>query len=369
TVRGMNPFLLHLLRKVTVPHWRDHWVRTLLTVIGVALGVATIVAVADISSSVMASFRNMVDAVAGASALEVSSPGGPIDEKLVAVAAGVPGVREAAGLVEAFVGLTDRPKETLYVLGMDFLQSSIWRDQLPRKQIDIPDELVFLAQPDSVVLGRAFADRLGVGLDGDVRLAAPALRVRGLLGDVPPARLFDGAIALMDLPAAQRLLGRDGRVDRIALALAPGASLADVRARVAAALGPGIEVAPPEARGAQVDKLLFTLRSMLLAAGSLATIVGAFIVYHAVVLSVQQRRRQFALLNAVGIERSSLVRLCLVETAALAVLGVLSGIVAGRLLGALAAGAVGNAASEIWLRVHVGQQVHSLRRVPAGPPP
>ena len=101
----MNPFLLHLLRKVTVPHWRDHWVRTLLTVIGVALGVATIVAVADISSSVLASFRNMVDAVAGASALEVSGPGGQVDEKLVAVVAGVPGVREAAGLVEAFVGL------------------------------------------------------------------------------------------------------------------------------------------------------------------------------------------------------------------------------------------------------------------------
>jgi putative ABC transport system permease protein len=366
----MNPFLLHLLRKVTVPHWRDHWVRTLLTVIGVALGVATIVAVADISSSVLASFRNMVDAVAGASALEVSSPGGPVDDKLVTVAAAVPGVREAAGLVEAFVGLADRPKETLYVLGMDFLQSSVWREQLPREQIDIPDELVFLSQPDSVVLGRAFAARLGVGLDGEIRVAGPrgatAMRVRGLLGDVPPARLFDGAIALMDLPAAQRLLGRDGRVDRIALALAPGASLADVRTRVAAALGPGVEVAPPEARGAQVDKLLFTLRSMLLAAGSLATIVGAFIVYHAVVLSVQQRRRQFALLNAVGIERSSLVRLCLVETAGLAVLGVLSGIVAGRLLGALASGAVGNAASEIWLRVHVGQQVHSLRGVLAG---
>src|SRR5262249_61951445 len=109
--------------------------------------------------------------------------------------------------------------------------------------------------------------------------------------------------------------------------LEPGAAVDDVRARLAAALGPGIEVAPPDARGAQVDKLLFTLRSMLLAAGSLASIVGAFIVYHAVVLSGQQRRRQFALLNALGIERSTLVRPCLVETAGLAVLGVVGGAV------------------------------------------
>jgi putative ABC transport system permease protein len=366
----MSSFLFQLLRKVTVPHWTTHWVRTLLTVIGVALGVGTIVAVSDISSSVLVSFRDMVDTVAGESALEITSPAAQVDEGLVAVAGGVPGVREAAGLVEAFVGLADRPSDTLYVLGMDFLGSSVWRAQLPRDQIDIPDELLFVSRPDSVMLGRAFAARIGVGFDGEVRLAAPrggvGLRVRGLLGDVPPARLFDGAIAVMDLPAAQHLLGREGGVDRIAIALEPDAAVDDVRARLAAALGPGIEVAPPEARGAQVDTLLFTLRSMLLAAGSLASIVGAFIVYHAVVLSVQQRRRQFALLNAVGIERSTLVRLCLVETTGLALLGVLGGAVAGRLLGALASGLVGSAASEIWLRVHVGRQAHSLRGLLAG---
>src|SRR5262249_33593057 len=91
----MTPVLPPLLRKVTVPHWTRHWVRTLLTVIGVALGVGTIVAVSDISSSVLVSFRDMVDTVAGASALEISSPAGQVDEGLVAVAAKVPGVREA----------------------------------------------------------------------------------------------------------------------------------------------------------------------------------------------------------------------------------------------------------------------------------
>ena len=41
--------LAHLLRVVSLPHWRSHRVRSALTVVGVALGVATVVGVADVS--------------------------------------------------------------------------------------------------------------------------------------------------------------------------------------------------------------------------------------------------------------------------------------------------------------------------------
>ncbi len=360
--------LLHLLRVVSLPHWKEHWVRTVLTVVGVALGVATIVAVADINRSVSAAFERMVATIAGSSALEVSGDGGDVDETLVATVASTPGVKAAAGMVEAFVGLPDRPDESLYLLGMDVLGSPVWEAQLPREAIDIPDELLFLSQPDSMLLGRSFAQRLGLG-DGDpLRVVAPGgvrtLRVRGLLGDVPPARLFDGAIAVMDLPAAQRLLGRDGRLDRIAIEVLPDVPLEPLRQRLAEALGPGVQIAAPEARGAQLDKLLVSLRSMLIAAASFALIVGGLIVYQTVMVSVQQRRRQFALLDAVGIERSALTRLCLGEIAGLAALGVSIGVMAGWALAALASGIVGVATSEIWFPVQVAHATHSAAGIP-----
>src|SRR5262245_9833195 len=355
--------LWHLLRVVSRPHWVEHWVRTILTVVGVALGVATIVAVADINRSVSASFERAVETVAGPSALEVVSGTGNVDESLMASVTETHGIRAAAGLVEAFVALSDHPDETLYVLGMDFLGSPIWQAQLPRYAIDIPDELVFLSQLDSVVLGRTFAERTGLRVGDELRVVAPRglqrLHVRGLLGDVGPARLFDGAIAVMDLPAAQRLLEREGRVDRIAITLEPGADVDEVRGRLAAALGPGVEVAAPEARGAQVNKLLVSLHWMLTAIGSFAFIVGALIVYQAVLVSVEQRRRQFALLDAVGIERSTLMRLCLVETAFLAAIGVVLGVASGWTLASLASGIVGGATSEIWFRVDVAHAARS----------
>jgi putative ABC transport system permease protein len=359
--------LLHLLRVVSLPHWAEHRVRTGLTVLGVALGVATIVAVADINRSVSAAFERMVGTVAGSSALEVTSESGSVDERLLETVASVPGVEAAAGLVEAFVGLADHQDETLYLLGIDVLGSPVWDAQLPRAAIDLPDELVFVSQPDSVLLGRTFAERFGLRAGDALRVVAPhgvqRLRVRGFLGDVAPARLFDGAIAVMDLPAAQRLLGRAGGLDRIAIDLAPGEAVEPVRRRLAAALPPQVTVAAPEARGAQLDSLVVSLRSMLIAAASFAMLVGGLLVYQSVMVSVHQRRRQFALLDAVGIERGTLTRLCLTEIAGLALAGVVVGTVGGWALASLASGIVGVATSEIWHRVDVTQAAHSMRGV------
>jgi len=150
-----------------------------------------------------------------------------------------------------------------------------------------------------------------------------------------------------------------GRVDRIGVKVASGTSAAAVKASLAAQLGTTVAVAEPEARGEQGEKLLFSLRSMLVVAGSLAVIVGALIVYQAVAVSVQQRRRQFALFNAIGISRRTLVHLCLLEAALLALVAAGAGEMAGHWLGRFAAGIAGAATSEIWTPLEVSERVIS----------
>src|SRR5262245_11556356 len=192
-MRRSVALLVHLLRVVTWPHLKAHRLRSTLTVVGISLGVATVVGVADVSESVLASFRETVQTVAGASELEITSPVGGVDEEMIAHVAGTEGVRAAAGIVESFLTLADRPDETVYLLGLDFLDSPVWQDQLPRRALEIRDELVFLSRPDSVVLSRSFVERAGLTEGGELRVMAPggvrALLVRGFLHDVPAARL------------------------------------------------------------------------------------------------------------------------------------------------------------------------------------
>src|SRR5882724_1274434 len=144
------PLVAHLLRVVTRPYWRAHGLRTVLTAVGVALGVIAVIAMADVSASVLASFRHTVDAVAGDCPLEVTAPAGTLDEALVERTSAVPGVASAAGVVEAFIARADRPEQTLYVLGVDFLASPVWQTQFPRDAIELSDQLEFISRPDSI---------------------------------------------------------------------------------------------------------------------------------------------------------------------------------------------------------------------------
>ena len=89
--------LLHLLRTVTWPSWAEHRSRTALTILGIALGAATVSAVADIQRSVLASYRATLGAMTGDFELEVSSTAGPIDESLVQRARATPGPLRISG--------------------------------------------------------------------------------------------------------------------------------------------------------------------------------------------------------------------------------------------------------------------------------
>jgi len=349
---------VRLARFLSLPHLRRNRLRAALTILGVAAGVAAVVGMADVGTSVLDSFTHALRTVAGDTELEVSSPAGVVDETLVQRVTAVPGVEAAAGIIETFVPLADDPATRLYLLGVDFLGSPVWQTQFPRESIEIEDEIVFVARPDSVIVTRAFAARFGLERESVVRVMAPtgvrALRVRGFLEDTAAARLFDGALAVMDLPPAQDLLALGIGIDRVVVKVARGVPVEQVARDLEAALGPAYEVGAPEARGEQADDLTASLRALLLTASLIAMIVGGFVVYHTIAVALWQRRRQLAIANAVGVSQRALASLCLLETAVLAAIGSVLGVLAGRAVGRAAASVVGDATSETWLEVDMG---------------
>lgn len=359
---------LELFRRVSLAHLQAQAGRAALTALGIAAGVATVVAIADVSDSVIGAFRDLVRTVSGSADLELSTGSGRVDEDLVTRIGSVAGVRAVAGIVESSLPLADAPGESLYVVGIDFLRSQLWQGQFPRKRITIEDELLFIAQPDSVVLARVFARRLGLREGARITVATAAgprtLTVRGLLDDVPATRLLDGAVAVMDLPAAMLLLDRGSSVDRILVELAPDAAAERVRRDVLRLAGPDAVVAPPESRGARTEQLLTSLRAMLLSASFSAVIVGGLIVYTAVAVALRERRRELALLQALGIGRRALARACFAEALLLAALGSLLGVVGGRALAALLVRDVAAGVSGIWGEVAVREAAASAWGVP-----
>src|SRR5919108_4799215 len=216
--------MFRLLQTLSWRHVRRHQLRTALTFFGIALGVAVIVAIAMVNRSLTTSFQSTIDQIAGKAVLQVANGESGINESLFPVIRDTPGVQDAAAGVEGFLPVRGKPGERLYIYGVDLLTDFAIRDhQFVGTGFAVEQALDFIAQPDSLAVTETFARRLNIALGGTVTLATArgkqTYTVRALLKEEGTAKVFAGNFALMDLPTAQRALGKEAKLDVVDLTL------------------------------------------------------------------------------------------------------------------------------------------------------
>ncbi|MGE5808691.1 MAG: ABC transporter permease [Nitrospirota bacterium] len=363
--------LPNLLRHISLRHLRLQKANALMTVAGICLGVAAIVSIGIVNKSVLRSFEDTINRVTGRAALQVTGAASGFPEGLIEGVQNVPGVEYAVPVIDTQGILVGAKEQTLVVLGVDVLQDGNIRDyRLSEESADIPDPLLFLARPDSILLTKELADREGIRLDQQIRIQTVrgigTFRVRGFLNPEGPAKIASGSLAVMDYPAAQMAFGKEGRIDRIDVSLRRGEDLDAVRERIKKALPEGYSVITPEGRTRQVELLISRFQKNINLISFVAVFVGMYLIYNAVSISVVRRRREIGILRALGSTRRETLALFLGETFALAVVGSGLGLAVGVLFAKSAVGAVGQTVSELYLRTTVAGIVVSWPDLAAG---
>ncbi|MSP36893.1 MAG: FtsX-like permease family protein [Deltaproteobacteria bacterium] len=338
--------MLRLLTTISWRHVRRHRLRTLLTFLGMALGVAVIVAIALVNRSLTTSFQSTIEQIAGRAVLQVSNSESGFAEALFPIVRDTDGVADVAAAVDGFLPVSGVPSERLYVYGVDLLTDFVMRDhQFVGADFGFDGALDFIAQPDSIALTETFAHRYGLLLGSAITLntslGKQVYRVRALLKETGTAKVFGGNFALMDLPTAQRAFGKQGKLDIVDITVEAGASIESVQARLRQRLAGAVDVERPRKRGEQIESLLTSFRVGLFFVSLIALFVGFFLIYNTVAVSVVQRKREFGTLRCIGMRRGELLRLIVVEALLLAIVGAAIGCVIGWALAQAALLAVG----------------------------
>jgi putative ABC transport system permease protein len=325
-----------LLRGVTWPYFKKHWVITLLTLSGVSLGVAVYIAIELSSSSLRVSLRRTVDKIAGKAQLEVMAGEAGVPEDTVEAVRAVAGVAAAQPIIEAVVRPEGDDEQSLMVLGVDFLGDRTIRDWDFGEQDVLDDPLVFLAQPDSICLTKEFAARKGLKLDDTLRLETghgyKTFTVRGLIEPKGPATAFGGNVALMDLYAAQFVFSRGRLIDRVDVMLEPQVPVDEGATRLTAALGPGYTAEPPASRGAEMEVLIENFGRTLTLGSWQAMFIAVFLIFNVFAVAAARRRREIGILRSLGVPRETILRLFLTEGALIGLAGAAIGVLAGLVL-------------------------------------
>jgi putative ABC transport system permease protein len=350
-----------LFRLISWPYFRKHVLRTMLTTAGIVLGVAVFVGMHTANQSVLFAFSRTVDRIAGKTELQVSAGETGFDEAILEKVQSASTVRVAVPVIETVVDSNLKGQGNLLVLGIDMTGDRSLRDYDLENDGDqagsveaavIDDPLVFLAQPDSLILSREFADRNH--LQGGSRLKLGTVEgekdfvVRGIMKSSGLTSAFGGSLAIMDIYAAQKMFGRGRTFDRIDLAVMEGHTLAEAQAELRALLGPGFDVEPPSGRGQQFESMLAAYSMMVGISSLFALFIGMFIIYNSFAIAVTQRRAEIGILRALGATRSQIRRLFLGESAITGLIGSIGGLVLGVLIARGIAASIGTLISDVY---------------------
>lgn len=319
--------MLTLLRRLSARHLASSPVRSGLVILGIALGVAVVVATRATSASMVASFDELVQRTAARADLIVVGNESGIPAELAVELAAVPGVAHAAAALEIAATFAS-DGAPLLVLGVDFLGDTHFLPFEGEGEDDriVEDPLAFANDPGALLVTRTLAKARGLAVGSEVALLGVdgpvTLHVRGILRDEGPAASFGGQVAVMFIDAAQVAFGRGTLVDRVDVALEEGADVAAMTQALERALAGRARVERPEKSGERLRDLAAPLHDGLELSGVVALLVGVFIIYNAVGIAVTQRRRETGVLRALGVlQRDVVLHFCL-EATLLAILGI-----------------------------------------------
>jgi putative ABC transport system permease protein len=320
--------------------------RGFLTALAVFLGVAMIAGTLMLTDSVNNSFDSIfsqsnsgVDVSIKTKETIEDSRGAPppaFDAAVLERVLAVDGVAEAAGgIFDPTVSVLDEQGKRVGIIGPPHFAVSVVLDRFSPWNYS---EGRPPANADEMAIDNFTAEQEGWTVGDTVRVAGTGTSGQYTISGVARwgsgVELLGASLAILTLPEAQRLTGKQAKFDEIAVAAEEGVAPEKLKLAVQKAVPASLEALTGEenaAKESQGFKEGFGIISKaLLAFGVIALFVGGFIIFNTFSITVAQRTREFGMLRTLGAHRRQVLAAVLLEAAIIGLvasaLGILGGI-------------------------------------------
>lgn len=308
------------LFQLTVKNLSRRRVRTLLTIMGIGLGIGAVVALLGLAWGLESSWTNAYK-VRKTDLVVRRSGGGLIAQPFPAEATTkireVPSVTAAASLLTEVLSIESVPM--LVVSGREW-GSYLW-ENLKLVEGRLPSS----ATEKGVVLGTLAAEMLEKKPGDTITIEIDDFTV---LGIVDGGAVVENGAVMISLPLLQGIMQKDNLVNFINIRLNPEDRDPHTVARLIEKLIPGSRVDIADEVLAKDDGVK-TFKAMNWGTSIIALLVGTFGVMNTMFMSVFERTREIGILLALGWKRARILRMILLESITLCFAAGLFGILAG----------------------------------------
>lgn len=350
--------MFYLLKTWSFSHYRKIRLNLIVTLLGVAFGVAVYSAVGSAVLTLRDSFQRTVEQVAGKGRIEISGGEEGFPEERLLFLNRHPGVVDWMPMIFQTVRLTGNGKENIEVMaaGIDLFQAGRFHTYAIAGKEGKPvspgafldPEALFVSEDLSARLGLTIGSRVGIGAENKQETRT----VAGILRFEKGAAPFGGDFILMDIAAAQDLFHKTGKLDRAVLMIAEGSAPENLKREIAGLL-PGLTVRLSGQRTEMVNQMLGSFNLNLKALSEISVLVGMFLIFNILSAMVVRRQAELGILKSLGVTGREIQGLILLEAAALGLIGSGVGILLGWVISGAVLKTVSLTVSSLYLKTYV----------------
>ncbi len=351
---------LSLFHTLSLRHLKLRWSRALMVIASIALGVATMVATRALNRSMQEAMKNSTHPLEGMAELVVSNGDLGVQKDLASEVKKVAGVSSVMPLLIENVLLPDVEKRAV-LIAADVTANSVQENPW-EVTIDIPDRnklAAFFAGRNLVLIGKELEKELLAKLTKDaktfrIKARGDTLAVPLWLGTIEAkgaAASLAGNVIYMDAEVAAKRLGQPGLVSRLDITLDKNYDLDQVRQNISDVLDGRAAVRTPQEFEQFHRNSIDALQLGFSFCGAGALVVGLFLVYNVLSVSVAERRHEIGILRSLGATRPQVCGLFLGEAAILGLLGAAVGLPLGIGLAHLGLGPVLRVFSDLFAKM------------------
>lgn len=350
----MNSIRL-ILEKCALRHWRLAWRQQVMLMLILALGSGVYLAMRLANRAALSGFEQFTSGITRQADFTITGTTGSLDEKWLRE------MRDA--LAERPVHLLPVIEETVMpfeegqtveigsgvtwkLVGTDFVSLLNLRGEAPAG----------LSGDAKAAEGVFVSEKLRKAVGEEVRVVMHeqviSLKVGGVVKEQPGVPTLPETMLLMDLPAAQKVMQREGKVDRVEVVVMRGEAFSDLREETGEALNRVAnqrwQVSSAEDRRALAGTMTEAFRLNLTILSLLALFVGGYLIFQALDGVVIRRREEIGVLKSLGVTDGVIQRAFLIEALLLGVIGGGLGLLVGWLGAQAAVGGVSKTVNALY---------------------
>ncbi len=303
--------------------------RTSLAIVGIAIGIATIVALGLVTGGLKASTESTLKS--GGAEVTVIQSGtdgfmsGSVDESRVTDIRNISGIKDTAGILRTSASLQGGSSSSFGPQG--FTVSGIDSDKLYIVGIDNVNGTVFSnGDANEIIIGKTAAQNLNKTVGDTITIFNKDFKITGTF---ETGNFITDAGAYVSLEKLKNLTNNDNKVSTIAVKINDNANATEVSKAIEDSYKDELSTTTAANQMSRINQGLSFIDTATWAISLLAIVIGGVGVINTMIMSVYERTREIGVLKAVGWRSRRILGMILGESIVLTLLAALVGIVVG----------------------------------------